>query len=121
MDYNYDSLRPLEFRGEKLPLPLSDEHREFLMNKGQDIRVRNADQLVAAHEHRQRVLAAQQSERESDVEVDPDDNYINWSTEELKTEIDARNEGREAGNKISKDGKKADLARRLEEDDATEA
>jgi hypothetical protein len=53
-----------------------------------------------------------------DGEGEVDDNYEEWTVDELKSEIDARNaeDGRSA--QISKDGKKAELAARLHEDDA---
>lgn len=52
-----------------------------------------------------------------DPEDEVDDNYEEWTVDELKAEIDERNkEEREAP--LSKDGKKADLAARLHEDDA---
>lgn len=62
-------------------------------------------------------------DREADGE-DPvvDDNYEEWSVEELKADIDARNaeEDRPKERKLSKAGSKEDLAKRLHEDDAAE-
>lgn len=43
------------------------------------------------------------------------------TVDELKAEIDRRNEGREEDAKLSKDGKKADLVATLAADDAAQA
>lgn len=49
--------------------------------------------------------------------VDPRVPYSERTVQELKDEIDRRNEGRDKDDRISKTGKQSDLAARLEEDD----
>jgi hypothetical protein len=55
------------------------------------------------------------SEPEPDEEEPAD--YNLWTVADLKAEIQERNEGRMVDNRMSADGNKADLVRRLEEDD----
>lgn len=50
-----------------------------------------------------------------------DDNYEDWTVEELKTEINTRNEEGGRTEKLSTSGNKADLAARLHADDEAEA
>lgn len=47
-----------------------------------------------------------------------DTGYDDLKVDELKAEIDSRNDGRDEGDLISTDGKKADLIAALEADDA---
>lgn len=62
--------------------------------------------------------AADVPEDEDDEDdADEDDSYDKWTVAQLKTEIDARNEGRNDDVTLSADGKKADLIATLEADD----
>lgn len=127
--------------------PLSDEERAYLDARGRYADIERADQITgtetpesevgdgtglqqqplvtseARAAERERLLArireidGAPAEDESDAEVDP---YEVWSMEELKAEIDRRNETRASDSKISKAGGKADLAQRLYADDDTE-
>lgn len=112
-------LPPLQYKGRDISLPLSDEDREFLMSRGQDIRVNNADAVVANHENHLRVLAEMEKaesdddDGSEDVVVDPNDSYANWSEDDLRAELTER--------KLDTRGKKNTMVKRLEDDDAAEA
>lgn len=53
--------------------------------------------------------APAEDEADEDIPDDPDDNYEEWTNDELRAELAQR--------KLSVDGKKADLVNRLREDD----
>jgi hypothetical protein len=56
-----------------------------------------------------------------DGDEDDDVDYNEWSVADLKAEIDERNKEENREEKLSTSGNKADLVKRLEEDDLAEA
>lgn len=91
----------------KVPLPLSDAHREWFLNNN------------AAH-HLQGVIAMRmQDEGYSDVDPSSDAvDYSSWTVADLKAEIERRNsEMGDDDEPLSTSGKKDELVARLTEDD----
>jgi hypothetical protein len=127
--------------------PLSDEDREWALNRGMDLQIRENDALsgrtsddtndmssvvltgIAGTEpsldsdrtepsgvgEAQLALNAIQNSLQGSGE--PDDDYSTMTKDELREEIEARNEERGEDDQLLVSGTKADLAERLREDD----
>ena len=65
-----------------------------------------------------RMLASGSYVREADTGSDGKSPYASMKVDELRTEIESRNEGREEADLLSVEGKKADLVATLDGDDA---
>lgn len=99
----------ITYKGREITVPLSEEDRDFLMSRGQDVKVNNLDKIYANHAHRARVLAEAEGE---DVVVDEDDSYSEWTVSDLRAELAVR--------ELDTTGKKPELVARLEQNDAEE-
>jgi hypothetical protein len=104
--------------------PLNDEDRAYLLMRGDEARVNWFDTTYPSETEEPEELAEDEDEEETpdlddeddDDEVD-DPGYEEWSIADLKAEIEDRN--KKAGDSpMSVTGVKADLAKRLREDDA---
>lgn len=108
------------YKGVELELPLSDEHREWLIGRGKDTLINQLDRQWANIKKAQDEAAAREAEEEVVEEEAPP--YEEWTNDELKEEIDTRNVDRADEAKISPaSGKKADLVAALEADDEAHA
>lgn len=96
----------LVHRDREMSLPLSDEDREYLINRGLDTMANRAD---ARHVQNQLNGAVQ---NDSGEVVDPEDDYNRWKAAELKAECEARD--------LDSSGTKVDMITRLEANDAEE-
>lgn len=116
------------YKGRELELPLSDENREFLTARSKDTLIAQLDREwanIKHHEDEMKRRKAESSEVDGEEQLDEEDedpDYENWTVAELQTEIDERNNepDRSEDAKLSRDGRKAELAARIREDDARE-
>jgi hypothetical protein len=112
--------------------PLSDEDRAYLTMRGNDARIAWFDQLYppadeapadeddAEAEEAEEVEVDEDEDDEDDEADDEDPDYESWAVADLKAEIDKRNKNL-GDDAMSVTGVKADLAKRLRENDAANA
>jgi hypothetical protein len=123
--------------------PLTQEERNYLSERGLYAEIERADglsgtespelpagdgtglRLAPLNTAEARAARAEQLRRElaelegtdAASESAEEDSYEDWKLEDLKAEIDTRNDGRPADQKLSKTGTKQDLVDRLYADD----
>lgn len=96
--------------------PLSDDDRRYLLAHGEDARVATFDERFPDDAPEEPEEFAPDTTGTASGTGEEDPGYEEWSADDLRAEIDERNEGRET--KISKAGSRADMAARLRADDA---
>lgn len=98
--------------------PLSDDNRRYLLAHGEELLVQQFDARFPedAPDNPEEFSPSGTGTDSGTSEPEEDPGYEEWSADDLRAEIDERNEDRET--KISKAGSRADMAARLRTDDA---
>ena len=99
--------------------PLSDDDRRYLLAHGEDAVVARFDERFPedAPEEPEEFAPGMSGTGDGTGEDTEDPGYEEWSADDLRAEIDERNEQSGRTTKISKAGSRADMAARLREDD----
>jgi hypothetical protein len=107
----------MEYKGRTLDLPLSDDNREFLRNRGKDLLINQLDRQWASLEANRKFVEGSGGE---ESEVEEIESYDKLTKDQLIEEIEERNKELPDGEKMSTSGNKGELIARLESDDARE-
>lgn len=97
--------------------PLSDDDRRYLLAHGEDARVATFDERFPEDAPESPEEFAPETDGTGSGTEEEDPGYEEWSADDLRAEIDERNEQDGRTTKISKAGSRADMAARLREDD----
>lgn len=97
--------------------PLSDDDRRYLLAHGEDGLVQIMDERFPDDAPESPEEFAPDLSGTGDGTGEEDPGYEEWSADDLRAEIDERNEQDGRTTKISKAGSRADMAARLREDD----
>jgi hypothetical protein len=103
------------YRGEELTLPLDDDVREMLLNRGKDPLVAACDRAWANIKQNQELI---QGSAEEETEDESEGSYSDLTRAELVAEVEARNKEIEDNSYddelLSTSGNKGELIARLE-------